>query len=228
MRGLILFLLLLPPVSHADIFKYVDSSGTTHFTDAPLNGKSFRLKWKRPAKKVIDENRAKLVAMGRSVRAASRLSPKSTSRSKSRSKSKPVSFSKRRARYDRDIDRIARQNGLDPDLLHAVIRTESAYNPSAVSSAGATGLMQLMPGTAKRYGVKDIWDPLDNLQGGARYLRDLLDMFDNDQRLALAGYNAGENAVKKYGNRIPPYPETQRYVRKVLQFVWAERASAGS
>jgi soluble lytic murein transglycosylase-like protein len=88
--------------------------------------------------------------------------------------------------------------------------------------------MQLMPGTAKRYRVKDIWDPADNLRGGARYLRDLLDMFDNDLRLALAAYNAGENAVIKYGNRIPPYPETQRYVRKVLQFLWAERGSAGS
>jgi len=220
MHRLILLLLLVPVASAADIFKYVDANGTTHFTDVPLNGKNFRLKWKRPAKKVVDENRAKLIAMGRSRRASSKL--------KSKLKSKPVKFSKRRAQYDRTIDMVARQHKLDPELLHAVVRTESAYNPSAVSSAGATGLMQLMPGTAKRYGVKDIWDPLDNLRGGARYLRDLLDMFDNDLRLALAGYNAGENAVKKYGNRIPPYPETQQYVRKVLQFLWAERASAGS
>jgi soluble lytic murein transglycosylase-like protein len=126
------------------------------------------------------------------------------------------------------IEMVAGQHNLYPELLHAVIRTESAYNPSAVSSAGATGLMQLMPGTAKRYSVKDIWDPVDNLRGGAKYLRDLLDMFGNDLRLALAAYNAGENAVIKYGNRIPPYPETQRYVRKVLQFLWAERTSAGS
>jgi soluble lytic murein transglycosylase-like protein len=123
---------------------------------------------------------------------------------------------------------IARQHDLYPELLHAVIRTESAYNPAALSSAGAVGLMQLMPGTAKRYGVPDIWDPVENLRGGARYLRDLLDLFGNDLRLALAAYNAGENAVIKYGNRIPPYPETQRYVRKVLQFLWAERTSAGS
>lgn len=213
MRVLIFFLLLAPLSVAADVYKYVDASGTTHFSDTPLDGKDFRLKWKRTAKKIVAANNAKVIAMGRSRPAAIK---------------KPAKFSKRRAQYVRMIDMIARQQNLYPELLHAVVRTESAYNPSAVSSAGATGLMQLMPQTAKRYGVKDIWDPLDNLRGGARYLRDLLDMFDNDLRLALAGYNAGENAVKKYGNRIPPYPETQRYVRKVLQFLWAERASAGS
>ncbi|MCB1903858.1 MAG: lytic transglycosylase domain-containing protein, partial [Gammaproteobacteria bacterium] len=87
-----------------------------------------------------------------------------------------------------------------------------------LSKKGARGLMQLMPGTADRYGVNDSWDPEQNLDGGARYLRDLLDMFDQDLKLAVAAYNAGENAVKKYGNKIPPYPETVQYVRKVVTF----------
>lgn len=113
------------------------------------------------------------------------------------------------------IERIAREERMQPALLHAVVQVESAYDSHAVSSKGAVGLMQLMPGTAKRYGVSDRRDPLQNLRGGARYLRDLLAMFDNDLELALAAYNAGENAVKRYGNRIPPYPETERYVQKV-------------
>jgi soluble lytic murein transglycosylase-like protein len=110
-----------------------------------------------------------------------------------------------------------------PELLHAVIRAESAYQPNALSHAGACGLMQLMPATAARFRVRNIWDPAENIEGGATYLRFLMDLFDNDLRLALAGYNAGENAVKRYGNQIPPYPETQNYVRKVLQFLWAEQ-----
>jgi soluble lytic murein transglycosylase-like protein len=217
MRGPILILLLFPFSGEADVYKYVDETGKIYFTDAPLDGADFRLEWKRTARKIVDKNKAKVVAMGRSL-----------PRARASARPLPAKLSSRRARFTRTIEMIARQNKLYPELLHAVIRTESAYNPSAVSSAGATGLMQLMPQTAKRYKVKDIWDPIDNMRGGARYLRDLLDMFDNDLRLALAGYNAGENAVKKYGNKIPPYPETQQYVRKVLQFLWAERASAGS
>ena len=121
------------------------------------------------------------------------------------------------------IKRVAKKAKLSPELLHAVVQAESAYNPKAKSSAGAMGLMQLMPGTASRYGVANAWDPSQNLEGGARYLRDLLDMFKNNLRLALAAYNAGENAVIKYGNRIPPYPETQKYVRKVIDFYLTER-----
>ena len=106
---------------------------------------------------------------------------------------------------------------MDPALIHAVIAVESGYNPSARSSAGAVGLMQLMPGTAKRYGVKNRLDPAQNIHGGARYLRDLQVMFDNNLQLVLAAYNAGEEAVRKYGRRIPPYRETAAYVPKVMQ-----------
>lgn len=121
-----------------------------------------------------------------------------------------------RARYEPLIAKVALHEELDSRLLHAVIRVESAYNPGALSPAGAQGLMQLMPGTAERYGVIDVWDPEANLKGGARYLKDLLSLFDNDLELALAAYNAGEERVKQYGYQIPPYPETQQYVRKVL------------
>lgn len=121
-----------------------------------------------------------------------------------------------RLRYTPMINEAARKVALKPELLHAVVQVESSYNPSAISRAGAAGLMQLMPATARRYGVSDRWDPKQNLDGGARYLRDLLKLFESDLKLALAAYNAGENAVKKYGNRIPPFPETRRYVQKVL------------
>ena len=104
-------------------------------------------------------------------------------------------------------------NGLDPCLVLSVMRAESSFNRTAVSVKGASGLMQLMPETATRFGVKNIFDPRENVLGGTRYLRWLLDRFSGDVRLALAGYNAGEGAVEFYGYRIPPYLETQNYVR---------------
>ncbi|MCO5763385.1 MAG: lytic transglycosylase domain-containing protein [Chromatiaceae bacterium] len=211
MRGLILLLMGLPFMAAADIYKYVDAEGKIYFTDAPLQGANLTLEWKREANKVAASS-GKVLAIGRS-RPLAEPPP-------------PAELSARRARYERIIDLIAGQENLYPELLHAVVRAESAYNPGAVSPAGATGLMQLMPATAARYRVAEIEDPTENLRGGARYLRDLLDMFGNDLQLALAAYNAGENAVVQYGNRIPPYPETQRYVRKVMQFLWAERTSA--
>jgi len=122
-----------------------------------------------------------------------------------------------RRRFTPLIERVARQQRLDKALVHAVIATESAYDPAATSRSGAVGLMQLMPATARRYGVGNRRDPRQNVRGGVRYLRDLLLQFDN-LRLALAAYNAGENAVIRYGNRIPPYRETRNYVRKVLTF----------
>jgi hypothetical protein len=127
-------------------------------------------------------------------------------------------FAQNRRRFTPLVDRVARHHHLDPHLVHAVVQVESAYNPVAVSTKGAVGLMQLMPGTAHRYGVPDRLDPVRNLQGGVRYLRDLLIRFD-DVVLALAAYNAGEKAVERHGNRVPPYPETRRYVSKVLA-VW--------
>jgi soluble lytic murein transglycosylase-like protein len=133
-----------------------------------------------------------------------------------------------RLAYTALVDQVARETGLKPELLHAVIRAESAYDATAVSQAGAGGLMQLMPGTADRYGVRDRFDPGQNLRGGARYLRDLLQMFDRNLQLALAGYNAGENAVIQYDRTIPPYAETQQYVKRVLQYYVEEHQRTGS
>jgi hypothetical protein len=108
-----------------------------------------------------------------------------------------------------------RRNSVDPLLLYAIMHQESTFKPRAMSNKGARGLMQLMPGTAQRFGVTSIWDPKQNIEGGTRYVRFLLDMFDGDVQLALAGYNAGEGAVMKYGYNIPPYSETREYVRRI-------------
>ncbi len=129
-----------------------------------------------------------------------------------------VKIEQKRRQYASIIRSAASKHSLDLNLLHAVIRAESAYNSKAVSNKGAVGLMQLMPATAKRYGVNDRLDPWENVNGGAHYLSDLVQLFKSDIRLAVAAYNAGENAVIKYGNQVPPYDETQRYVSRVLKF----------
>ena len=124
------------------------------------------------------------------------------------------------------VERIAAEHQLPPQLIHSVIKVESNYNPNAISNKGALGLMQLIPSTAKRFGVTDVFNPVQNIQGGAKYLRYLLDLFDGSYPLALAAYNAGEAAVVKYGG-IPPYAETQNYVvlvRKQLEL--ARKAAA--
>lgn len=119
------------------------------------------------------------------------------------------------ARYAALLAEVAGEHALDVALLHAVVAQESGYDPAAISPAGAVGLMQLMPATARRFGVRDRFDPRQNLRGGAAYLAWLLRRFDDDVSLALAAYNAGEGAVRRYGNAIPPFAETRAYVRQV-------------
>ncbi|HEX3108975.1 MAG TPA: lytic transglycosylase domain-containing protein [Thermoanaerobaculia bacterium] len=121
----------------------------------------------------------------------------------------------RRSAYDKMIERYADAYNVDPVLVHAVILVESDFNPRCVSNKNARGLMQLIPETAQRYGVKNVFDPEENIRGGVHYLSDLLEMFGHDMERALAAYNAGEGAVTRYGG-IPPYQETSTYVNRAL------------
>lgn len=189
----VLFVALIAPmVATAEVYKYRDAQGGIHLTDKPMRGMRLVKRYS--------------ISTGR------------ISASRPSAKSVLSAMFERRDRLAPLIETAAEESRLRPALIHAVVRAESAYRADAVSHKGAVGLMQLMPGTAERYGVSDRRDPAQNLRGGSRYLRDLLEMFDNDLHLALAAYNAGENAVIRYGNKIPPYDETQGYVRKVIRF----------
>ena len=196
MIGFIVMGLMINPIAKADIYRYVDSKGNYHYTDDPKHKKYKLLIKSRIRKKGYY----------------------SQFQGYQSSKKKPYQgFSKNKKKYTPIIASAAIKYQLDPKLLHAVIREESGYNPVAISSAGAVGLMQLMPATAKRFGVKNRRDPHQNVNAGAKYLKHLLGLFNSNLKLAVAAYNAGENAVKKYNNTIPPYPETQRYVKKVMR-----------
>ncbi|MCI0625379.1 MAG: lytic transglycosylase domain-containing protein [Acidobacteria bacterium] len=120
------------------------------------------------------------------------------------------------AQIEKWIQEISEQQGVDPELVKAVAKTESNFNPYAVSHKGALGLMQLIPETAKRFGVTNVFDAKQNIEGGVKFLKFLMGMFPNNLSHILAAYNAGENAVVKYKG-IPPYPETQAYVRRITQ-----------
>ncbi|MEO5573803.1 MAG: lytic transglycosylase domain-containing protein [Gammaproteobacteria bacterium] len=184
-------LFLIAPLAQADIYKFTDAHGVTHFHNIPNLGDPRYKLFKREGKVNVN------------LRRQGKLSEFSAAN---------------RKRYSPIITTAARNYQMDESLLHAVIMAESSYNPLALSPKGAVGLMQLMPGTAKRYGVTNSKDPSQNIRGGTRYLRDLLKLFNNDLKLAVAAYNSGENAVIKYGNKIPPYDETVNYVAKVLGF----------
>ena len=128
-----------------------------------------------------------------------------------------IAWSTGNARVDGLIRYYGKQYGVDPFLIYCTMSQESSFNSGATSPKGAQGLMQLMPGTAARYGVTNPYDVGQNIMGGTRYLKDLLKMFNGRVDLALAGYNAGEGAVMKYGNNIPPYEETRNYVKLILK-----------
>lgn len=119
-----------------------------------------------------------------------------------------------RQEINRIVEEIAHKYSLEPSLIHSIIKIESNYDPWAISPKGAIGLMQLMPTTAAQYGVRDIFDPRENIEGGVRYLKDLIRLYQGRTDLVLAAYNAGQEAVKKFGG-IPPYPETIKYIEKV-------------
>lgn len=183
----------------ADIYGYVDEHGVAHLSNVPLDHRYYLFK---------KESRATLLPGVNTIIAEAPVpAPRRTTHVN------PAN----RKQYTPLISTVAKELKLDAALLHALITVESGYDPKARSPKGAMGLMQLMPDTARRYAVANVWDPGENLRGGARYLRDLLAMFDDNLSLALAAYNAGEKAVVQYGNKIPPYPETRSYVPRVLQ-----------
>jgi len=186
-NAVFLALLASSSPSFADIYKYEDAEGVMHFTDAPTD--------------------RKFKVFMRDIQKDKRLRTNFGFGKLSRSPSE----------FDAIINSCASEFGVDKSLVKAVIQAESGYNPNAVSSKGAAGLMQLMPGTAQDLRVADSFNPSDNIRGGVRYLRFLLDTFKGNVTLALAAYNAGLARVAKYGG-VPPYDETRNYVSKVLNY----------
>jgi soluble lytic murein transglycosylase-like protein len=180
-------LLSVSLVSAADIYKYEDEEGVLHFTDAPTDHR-FKI-FMRDIKK------------DRQLRTLFKL----------------TRYCGNPAEFEPIINTCALQYGVDKSLVKAVIHAESGYDPNAVSSKGASGLMQLMPKTAESLKVSNSFDPRENIRGGVRYLKFLLDTFKGDVELALAAYNAGLNRVAQYGG-IPPFTETRNYVARVLQY----------
>jgi hypothetical protein len=183
--------------AQADIYSYKDERGVVHFTNINPNDKRWKMVRKEEGS---PSNGNPIVGGNRGIGGL---------------------FMPAQAdilRYSTLIETASRTHGVDPNLVHAVITAESGYNARALSRAGAQGLMQLMPDTARRYGVQNSWDPAENINGGVKYLKDLLQMFEGNLELAVAAYNAGENAVIRHGRKIPPYAETVHYVPKVLGF----------
>jgi soluble lytic murein transglycosylase-like protein len=204
------FLLLWPPGGSADVFRCEGQDGSLSFTNVKESGKK--------CVRIIAEG-----AKPRTARAATR----TASRPDSAPSASPSREDdpRRRRRYDAHIAEAARLYQLPGEYIRAVVRVESDFVPTAVSRVGALGLMQLMPQTARSMGVTDPFDPRQNILGGSRYLRVLANRFEGDLVLTTAAYNAGGGAVRRYGG-IPPFAETQRYVRRVLDHYQRYRAGA--
>ncbi len=197
--GLVVALGAAAPPCRADIYAYTDRAGTTHFTDHP-NDSRYRLILRTPVE-----------ASGRQAADLKRA----------------TMWLARSADYDAAIGRAAGAAHVQPELVRAVIVVESGFNPRAISRRGAVGLMQLLPSTARRYGAFNAFDPEQNIFAGAYYLADLITRYGLDKlELVLAAYNAGEDAVERYGRRIPPFKETQAYVPNVLRMYHALRAQS--
>lgn len=195
--------------AQADIYRYKDENGIIHFTNVRPRGKDAR-KWKR----VVREG-------GAGKAAASRGPCRRCDRVPARDR-RPERYH----RFDEFIQEAATLYRIPVPLIRAVIKTESDYDPRVVSSVGARGLMQLMPAVVSDMGVADVHDPRQNILGGTRLLRILANTFNGDLVLTIAAYHAGAGAVKKYGNSVPPYQNTRRYLRKVLDRYYRYRVAA--
>ncbi len=198
LAALVLPVMLLPGLAAADIYSYTDEDGVTHFTNKPTGDGKYKLYLKSSERAGQKGHVAVFLPSDRSA--------------------------DRFTRYDTWIRQAATLYQIPEELVRAVIKVESDFDPRAVSPAGAVGLMQLMPETAMRMQVRDIHDPRENIFGGVRFLRVLANAFNGDITLTIAGYNAGEAAVVKYGG-IPPYQETQGYVTRVLSFYGRYRST---
>jgi soluble lytic murein transglycosylase-like protein len=195
----------------ADIYSYTDADGVVHFTNTRPTGKAAR-KWK----KVISEK-------GVGKAAARRGGCQGCDRVPARDGS-----AERYRRFDPHIREASLLYRIPEPLIRAVIKTESDYDPRVVSSMGARGLMQLMPAAQSDMGVTNVHDPRQNILGGTRYLRILANIFNGDLVLTIAAYHAGAGAVRKYGNSVPPYKNTRKYLRMVLDRYYRHRDAASA
>ena len=197
--GLVLVLGAVAPLCRADIYAYTDPGGTTHFSNVP------------------DDSRYRLIVH----------TPVETQVGVPADARRAAAWLVRSVEYDAAIMRAAGAANVQAELVRAVIVVESGFNPRAISRRGAIGLMQLLPSTARRYGAFNAFDPEQNIVAGAHYLADLITHYGADKLdLVLAAYNAGEGAVQRYGNHVPPFKETRAYVPNVLKMYHALRAQS--
>lgn len=222
LTGFLLMVISLPVSAGAAMYAYVDARGICHYTNVPGDGR-YKLSERAPRRLNSPEDQL--------IRTITRRSSSGLSRTgvsgKSYYREGHYAFRTAPQTLNRYIQLAAVNHQVDPLLIKAVIKAESNFDPNAISPKGAQGLMQLMPGTAKDLAVRDPFDPLQNINGGTKYLRYLLDSFKGNVELSLAAYNAGPGNVAPYGV-VPGIPETQNYVAKVMETYRAYRSGSPS
>lgn len=216
-------LVWVPFSSMAAMYAYVDARGVCHYTNVPGDGR-YKLSQRAPRRLESPEDQLIKTIARRSTNGLSRMG---LSERRNFSQGTRYTFRTAPQTINRYIQLAAANHQVDPLLIKAVIKAESNFDPNAISSKGAQGLMQLMPGTARDLAVNDPFDPFQNINGGTKYLRYLLDNFKGNVELSLAAYNAGPGNVAPYGV-IPSFPETQNYVAKVMETYRSYRSNGRS